>query len=222
MIKKLPESTIERLSLLFHHCRELRAEGISRVSSSRLGADLGIPAHTIRKDINFLGEIGDTGSGYDVLRLEQHLAESMGFNRVCKTCIVGLGRLGSAFLRYSQLDPNGFPVAAGFDTSINRLETIRTDIPLYPAHEIPEIVRREKIEMALLTVPSESAVQAAAALARGGIRGIVNFAPVVVNPEPGVVSVRNMNVVNELRILSSLSTLKETNPQTTPENNKGD
>jgi redox-sensing transcriptional repressor len=222
MFRKLPVSTIERLSLLYHHCRRLRAERIERVSSSRLGADLGIPAHTIRKDINFLGEVGDTGSGYDVSRLQQHLAESMGFDRTHKTCIVGLGRLGSAFLSYSQLEPNGFPITAAFDSSINRLETIRTEIPLFPAYEITEIVRREAIEMALLTVPAESAVEAAESLARGGIKGIVNFAPVFVNPDPDTIVVRNMNVVNELRILSALSILKDTNPQTLPEKNKGD
>ena len=209
MLRKLPGSTIERLSLLYQYCRKLQLEGVNRVSSTKLGSALGIPAHTIRKDINFLGEIGHTGSGYDISRLKQHLADSMGFNKTRKTCVVGLGRLGLAFLEYSQLEPNGFPVSAGFDTNINRLETIRTEIPVFPAYEIPEIIRRERIELALLTVPSESAETAAAALAEAGICGIVNFAPVFVNPAPDTVAVRNMNVVNELRILSSLAAFKE-------------
>lgn len=210
MLKKLPGSTVERLSLLFQLCGKLQAEGISRVSSTRIGIALGIPAHTIRKDINFLGEIGDTGSGYDVLRLKQHLSESMSFDRVRKTCIVGLGRLGSALLEYSLYDPNGFSIEAGFDSSINRLETIRTNIPVFPAYEIKEIVKRRQIELALLTVPTQEAQGAAEALTEGGIRGIINFAPVVVSLAPETVVVRNMNVVNELRVLSSLLALNET------------
>lgn len=210
MLKKLPGSTIERLSLLFQLCGKLQGEGISRVSSTEIGAALGIPAHTIRKDINFLGEIGNTGSGYDVARLKQHLSESMGFERVRKTCIVGLGRLGSALLEYNQFDPSGFSVEAGFDSNINRLETIRTGIPVFPAYEIPEVVKRKNIELALLTVPAPFAQEAADALAEGGIRGIINFAPVSLAPSSSSIVVRNMNVVNELRIISSLLDLKKT------------
>jgi redox-sensing transcriptional repressor len=209
MLRKLPGSTIERLSLLYQLCGQLQAEGINRVSSTGIGHALGIPAHTIRKDINFLGEIGDTGSGYDVLRLQSHLSASMGFDRVRKTCIVGLGRLGSALLEYGQFNPSGFSIEAGFDSSINRLETIRTDIPVFPAYEIREIVKRKQIELALLTVPASAAQEAVDMLAEGGIKGIINFAPVVVSTVPDTVVVRNMNVVNELRVLSSFLALKE-------------
>ena len=40
-----------------------------------------------------------------------------------------------------------------------------------------------------------------------GIKGIVNFAPVVIETGAFDVAVRNMNVVNEMRILASLMTL---------------
>ena len=210
MLKKLPGSTIERLSLLFQFCGKLQGEGITRVSSTEIGAAMGIPAHTIRKDINFLGEIGDTGSGYDVARLKAHLSDSMGFDRVRKTCIVGLGRLGSALLEYNQFNPSGFSIEAGFDSNINRLETIRTGIPVFPAYEIPEVVKRKNIELALLTVPAAFAQEAARALEEGGIRGIINFAPVSVSTASDSVIVRNMNVVNELRVISSLLDTKKT------------
>ena len=210
-MKKLPGSTIERLSLLYQLCSKLQGEGTTRISSTGIGNALGIPAHTIRKDINFLGEIGDSGSGYDVIRLKQHLSESMGFDRVRKTCIVGLGRLGSALLEYNHFNPNGFSIEAGFDSNVNRLETIRTGIPVFPAYEIPEVVKRKQIELALLTVPATAAQEAAEALVEGGIRGIINFAPVSISPASDRVIVRNMNVVNELRVISSFLDLKEIN-----------
>ena len=210
MVKKLPESTIERLSLIYEFCIKLKEKEILRISSAGIGEALGIPAHTIRKDLNYLGEIGDTGSGYDVPRLELHLAESLGFTIKRKACVVGLGRLGSALLEYSSFGPDTFSIEAGFDSSINRLETIKTKIPLFPAYEIPEIVRRKQIEMALLTVPAPVAGETAELLARGGIRGIINFAPTVVNPDPETVIVRNINVMNELRIISSRLFLMET------------
>jgi len=208
MQTKLPQSTIERLCLLFQFCAKLQAEGIARISSTGIGSALGIPAHTIRKDINYLGEVGDTGSGYEVSRLMGHLSEALGFNLPRRACVVGLGRLGSALLEYNRVLPPGFSIEAGFDSSINRLETIRTDIPLYPAYEISDVVRREAIELALLTVPAAAAADVAEDLVKGGIRGIINFTPAVISPSLEEVVVRNMNVVNELRFLSASIALR--------------
>jgi redox-sensing transcriptional repressor len=172
-----------------------------------MGKRLGVAAHTIRKDLNCLGEIGDAGSGYDVARLRLHLAENLGFSQVRKACIVGLGRLGSALLEYDRFGPSGFSVVAGFDANVNRIETIRTDIKVCPAYEMADVVRREAIELALITVPGPAAQGVADLLMDAGIRGILNFAPVVIETGAFDVVVRNMNVVNEMRILASLMTL---------------
>ncbi len=194
--------------MVFQLCDRLTVQGETRVSSTEIGRKLGVTAHTVRKDINYLGEIGDTGSGYEVTRLRQHLGDTLGFNRVRKACVVGLGRLGSAMLDYEKFVPGGFSVVAGFDVNINRLETIRTGIDVYPSYEIAEIVRRRDIELALIAVPAAAAQDVADALVLGGIKGIVNFAPVVITPSSDDVSVRNMDVLNEMRILLSLMTLK--------------
>jgi redox-sensing transcriptional repressor len=194
--------------MVFQLCDRLTVQGETRVSSTEIGRKLGVTAHTVRKDINYLGEIGDTGSGYEIVRLRQHLGDAFGFNSVRKACVVGLGRLGSAMLDYEKFVPGGFSVVAGFDSNINRLETIRTGIDVYPAYEVAEVVRRRGIELALIAVPASAAQDVADALVQGGIKGIVNFAPVVIKPSSNEVSIRNMDVLNEMRILLSLMTLK--------------
>lgn len=209
MTSRLPETTIERLGKIYDLCRTTRLTGEVRLSSSRIGKSLGIPGHTVRKDINFLGEIGNTGYGYDLEKLEKHLAEALGFLNPRKACIVGLGRLGSALLEYRRFKPDNVLIEAGFDSSINRLETIVTPTPLFPAYEIPEVVRRKNIELALLAVPAKAAPEAAALLAEGGIKGIINFTPVTINPDPERILIRNINLANELRVLSSLLFLRD-------------
>ncbi|MFC1653007.1 redox-sensing transcriptional repressor Rex [Planctomycetota bacterium] len=202
----LPISTISRLCMVYQLCGELEQQGAARVSSSEIGCQLDVAAHTIRKDFNHLGEMGMNGAGYEVAHLQQRLSDTLGLDRIHRACIVGLGRLGSAILAYAALGTGGFAMVAGFDASINRLETLATDVPVYPAYDIEDVVRREAIEMAIIAVPREAAQSVADALVSGGVRGMVNFAPVVIKPTSSDVVVRNINVVNEMRMLASMLT----------------
>jgi redox-sensing transcriptional repressor len=195
--------------MVFQQCDELQALGVDRISSPQMGKRIGVAAHTVRKDINCLGEVGDTGSGYDVARLKQHLGQALGFEKRQKACIVGLGRLGSALMDYEKFKASGFSVVAGFDSSVNRIETIQTQVPVYPAYEMEDVIHREAIDLALLAVPAQVAQATADTLVACGIRGIVNFAPVVIEVPASRVQVRHMNVVNEMRVLSSLMTLAD-------------
>jgi redox-sensing transcriptional repressor len=116
--------------------------------------------------------------------------------------VVGLGRLGSAYLNFSAFENSGeFELVAGFDTNVNRVEILKSPIPLYPAYKMGEVIGRFGIEMALLCVPGEAAQGAAERLAAAGIQGIVNFAPAALRLPAGVV-VRNVYVVDELRALT--------------------
>ena len=208
MKTQLPQSTIARLCLVFRLCEELEQQGAERVSSTQIGRELDVAPHTIRKDFNHLGEIGHTGSGYAVVELRQHLSRALGFEREHRACIVGLGRLGSAILAHETFGASGFTLVAGFDASINRVETLQAQIPLHPAYDIIEVVQREAIRLAVIAVPRVAAQEVADALVAGGVRGIINFAPVVIKPHHGDVAIRNVNVVNEMRILSSILTLR--------------
>jgi redox-sensing transcriptional repressor len=185
---------------------ELEASGIDTVSSLEIGKRLGAASHNIRKDISYFGEIGNCRAGYSVRKLKGHLSNKLGLNKGKKACVVGLGRLGTSILNYGQLGPHGFTIVAGFDTNINKIETINTDIPLFPAHEIALVVKRKGIELAVLTVPAQATQETVARLLEGGIKGIVNFTPAVVKPNKNVF-VRNIDLVGEFRILSALSLL---------------
>ena len=66
MKKEIPIPTITRLCMVFRLCDELLLQGQTSISSTGIGKRLGVAAHTVRKDLNCLGEIGNTGSGYDV------------------------------------------------------------------------------------------------------------------------------------------------------------
>jgi redox-sensing transcriptional repressor len=200
---KFPLPTLERLCSVYHILEQMEADGIEKVSSISLGSHLNVKPESVRKDISHFGEIGNCRAGYDVKKLREHLSHGLHLDRQRTICIAGLGRLGSAILNYGSFGRRGFDIVAGFDSNINRLETIRTSVPLFPAHEIANVVRTKKIDMAIMAVPASAAKETAKRLIDGGILGIVNFSTVVILPEKNVF-IRNIDITGELRILSVL------------------
>jgi redox-sensing transcriptional repressor len=182
----------------------MEEEGIVQVSSTELGRRTGQPSHTIRKDINYLGEIGNTGLGYDISRLKNHLIAHLGVKRERKACIVGLGRLGSAILASLSLAGEEFHIVAGFDSDVNKIETIKTAIMVFPSYDISEVVKKMGIELAIIAVPAGRTQEVADRLITGGIRGILNLTPTVITVRSNDCVVRNVDISGELRILSAM------------------
>jgi redox-sensing transcriptional repressor len=208
MQKKISEPSIVRLCLIYRLLEEMEAENIKTVYSSGIGERIGANAHSVRKDMGILGDIGNNLAGYDVTKLKNHIYNTLGFKKPWNACVVGLGRLGTAILNYTQSIGNAFQIVAGFDNDINKLEMIETAIDVYPAYKIEEIVSAKKIELAILAVPKDSSQQVADRLVDCGINGIINFTPVILNTSRDDVFIRNMDLVTEMRILSALLSLK--------------
>jgi redox-sensing transcriptional repressor len=204
MTEKLPDATIVRLCSIYQLLCELEKRGVKKISSTELGKQAGVMAHTIRKDINFFGEIGNTGSGYEVTRLKSHLALNLGFTAEKRACVVGLGRLGCAIIQTPVLAGGEFTIVAGFDSNVNKLETIKAPIELFPSYDIAEVVGKMAIELGIIAVSPASAQEVADRLVDGGVRGIVNFAPTVIAVKKDGVFVRQVDLGNELRILSAM------------------
>lgn len=203
-MEQIPGPAKERLLRLL---RILERGDAQPLSSAGIEALTGWPSNTIRKDISCLGgaEAGEalaSSSGYVPELLLPAIKKALGLERRRKFCVTGLGRLGSAYLNIGALEMGeGFELAAGFDTNVNRTEILKSPVPLYPAYKTGEVVRRFGIEIALLCVPAGAAQEAAENLAAAGIRGIVNFAPAALRLPPGI-PVRNVYVADELRALA--------------------
>jgi redox-sensing transcriptional repressor len=229
----IPEPAKARL---LHIMALLEKQG-GPLTSAEVEALTGWPSHTIRKDISSLGSGGvGSGAGYSPEALVPLIRRALGLDRQRRCCVVGLGRLGSAYINYRRMPvqasgrrPNQppeplagriggplpdrlaeqtaglpdeeFELVAGFDSNVNRLELLSAPAPLYPAYKMGEVIRRFNIELALLCVPSGAAQGAAEKLVEAGIRGILNFAPVILNL-PAECIVRNVSVMDELRSLA--------------------
>ncbi len=203
MSSVIPVPAVTRLCALYQVLCDMFDEGMVTVSSAALGERLGVGAHNVRKDVSYLAEPGSGGAGYDVARLKEIIAVRLGFDREKKTCVVGLGRLGSAILQHDRFSGGEFHIVAGFDSDVNLVETIKTPVNVFPAYEMTEVVQRLKVDMGILAVPSVNAQECAERLVRGGVKGIINFTPAVIRMEKPV-QVRNVDLTGEFRILSAL------------------
>ena len=223
----IPKPTAERLSQLARLLEPRAARG-KVISSAEIERLTGWPSHTIRKDISALSQAlanaepaatdptaadFSTTSGYDPAKLILAIRAALGFSdepRAC--CIVGLGRLGSAFLEYSGFKGSSFELAAGFDSNVNRVEILKADFPLYPAFKMKEVIERLGIRYAILCVPPAQAQATADRLIECGILGIVNFTPAILSVPHGI-EVENVSVIDALGSLTArLATTKKTVP----------
>ncbi len=210
MTNRIPKPSIGRLCIIYSLLEELEAQGAVSVSSNEIGEKIGVGSHSVRKDISYLGEVGRVGAGYEIAKLRKHIGEKLGLDVERKACVVGLGKLGTAILQNDKLFSNNFKIVAGFDSNINKVETMVTHIPVYPAYELADVIRQQAIELAVITVPGHASGDIVDRLVEGGIRGIVNFSSVPLHAAyKEKVYVSNFDIAGEFRFLSALFTVEQ-------------
>ena len=195
----IPKPAVERLCRIYTCLQEAGKHGTEYIGSGDIEEETGIPAHTVRKDISYLGTPGPGGGKYRVESLKAVIFDSLELGRKPRVCIVGLSPLGLTVLKTAALSGE-FDIAAGFDSNTNLIELTETKTDLFPAYMIPDKVKELNIELAVLVVPESDVEKSIERLVKGGIRGILNYTPVPVPPQYGI-TVRNLYLPEELRIL---------------------
>lgn len=198
---KIPEATINRLSVYSRYLMQLEKNGIITISSGEIAEGInGSPAQ-VRKDLAYFGEFGTRGVGYNVKDLNHHIKKILGLNNKWNVVIVGAGNLGSALTGYKGFQERGFNILAVFDNDINKVGLRIGGVPIYPVTRMTELIGKEKVQIGIIAVPAEYAQEVADHLVEAGIRAILNFAPRVINVPPGV-ECRNVDLVVNLEILT--------------------
>jgi redox-sensing transcriptional repressor len=87
-------------------------------------------------------------------------------------------------------------IVATFDIDPFKQKT-RSGIPVYSMNRLKEIIDRFDVNVAILAVPEISAQEVVDELIRHGIKGIMNFAPVLLKVPPEVI-INNVNLCDEL------------------------
>lgn len=196
---KLPEASKKRMVQLL---QILKAWPQKKITSAQISEITGWKDSLIRHDFWLLGKtLNGVSNGYSVENLIFVLEELICDSSTKNCCIVGLGRLGAALLDQSFFESSGFEIKVGFDSNLYRVEILRSSFPLYPADDMPWVIKQEKIEYAILSVQNKDAQAMTDRLVKTGIKGIVNLTQRLVKT-PASVKVENLSIINALNLLA--------------------
>ncbi|GAA4284707.1 hypothetical protein GCM10022261_22380 [Brevibacterium daeguense] len=199
--RSVPAPVVARLPGYLQALESLRAGGRSTVSSEELAGMCAVGSAILRRDLSHLSAAGRRGVGYDCAGLAANIRSFLGLDRVRRIGIIGAGRLGSALADYAGIAASGFALAGVFDTSPRVVGTSVGGLTVSPMGDFAERSAEAGIELAVIAVPAPAAQSAADAAVAAGIRGILNFAPVVLTVPPAV-HVRHVDLATELQVLA--------------------
>lgn len=200
--EKISELTTNRLSVYLRCLNELAASGVETISSQTMADQFNLNSAQIRKDLAYFGEFGVRGVGYYVEELRQHLLKILGLTEKRKVIIVGVGNLGMALANYHGFNQNSFEIVGLFDDDPTKIGTkTRIGIQIQSTKNLADVVNRENVEIVIIAVPAPAAERVLEEVTEAGVRAVLNFAPVHLNPKPGV-KVKTVDLTISLESLS--------------------
>jgi len=194
--KYVIKNSLKRIFLYRASLVRLKLMGVKKVFSYTLANETGVKADQVRKDFSEYGIKGNKRGGYEVEELLEIMENIFHRNKDHNLVLVGMGNMGLALSKYSRFVQRNMNIVATFDIDPFK-QKMRSDIPVYSMGRLKEIIDRFRVKVAILAVPEISAQEVTDELIRLGIKGIVNFAPVLLKV-PADVVVNNVNLCDEL------------------------
>ena len=205
---RLSRATAQRLSQYLRCLGSSGTRGGGPVSSEELALAVGVSAAQVRRDLAALGHLGQRGVGYDAPALETAIRKTLGIDRQWRAVLVGVGNLARALLRYRGFRDQGFVIVGLFDNDPDKVGQIVEGLSVEPVSAIPARVSAARVDLGILTVPSEPAQGVADALVAAGVKGLLNFAPVLLRTPPAV-RVVTVDLAIQLEQLAFLVQLRD-------------
>jgi redox-sensing transcriptional repressor len=190
-IDKLP--AIRRLPTYLHLLRELSEQGVKFVSSSYLADELQIQSILVRKDLELTRISGTPRVGYAVADLTKGIEDFLGWNESLKAILVGAGQIGSFILGNQNLINTGLKILAAFDNDPQKIGVSVHGVSVFDSARLEELLKRDRISIAIVCVPADQAQKVAGSLVAAGIKGIWNFTSTkLVIPEDVIAQKENL------------------------------
>ncbi len=194
--KYVIKNSLKRIFLYRACLVRLKLMGVERVFSYTLANETGVTSDQVRKDFSEFHIKGNKRGGYDIDELLVKMENIFHRNKDHNIVLIGMGNLGLTLSKYGKFVQRNMNIVATFDIDPFKQKT-RAGIPVYSMSRLKEIIDRFRVKVAIIAVPEISAQEVADQLIRLGIKGIVNFAPVLLKVPPEIV-VNNVNLSDEL------------------------
>lgn len=201
VVTPIPQPSLKRLPQYHHYLVDMEVKGVSRISCSAIGRDLGLVPVQVRKDLQYTGIIGKPKTGYLVSELIQSIETFLGWNNVNEAFLVGVGNLGTALLGHERFSKFGLRIVAAFDCDPAKVGQWVHQKAVLPLDKLADLAPRMNILLGIITTPAEAAQAVADEMLKGHIQAIWNFAPVKLRV-PEQIIVHNEDLYSTLASLS--------------------
>ncbi len=206
-MRKISESTVNRLSQYYRTLNDLIENNVETVSSSEIAQINSITAAQVRKDLSFFGSFGKRGLGYKTRELKETIAGILGLHKKWNVALVGFGNIGRALLLYDEFKKQGFHIQAIFEVDENKIGSTIHGVDILHVNDAPQILLSKEIEIIIIAVPAKSAQKVIDFFVGLGIKAFLNFASTSIHVPKGVI-VKNENMSIELEALTYFLTNK--------------
>ena len=205
----ISRAVIRRLPRYYRYLGELLENGVERISSGDLSKRMKVTASQIRQDLNNFGGFGQQGYGYNVKYLYTEIGKILGLEEDHNIIIIGAGNLGQALANYTAFEKRGFILKGIFDVNPRLQGVSIRGVPVRMMDELKTFIQNNDVEIGVLTIPKEKAIEVANLLVDNGVRAIWNFAHTDLNLPDNVI-VENVHLSESLIQLSyNISRYKE-------------
>ncbi len=202
----IPKPTKLRLLQLIRLLQQQQSEYITSIDIESIS---GWKDTTVRKDISYALKsypIKSASNGYDREELLQAIQKTLQMNSTDTTikkkcCIIGLSKIAQGLIQSKEFDSSSFAIVAGFDESMNKVETMNAPFKLFVIKELESVIKELHIEYAILDVDDKDAPIIAQRLFLLGIKGIVNYTNAIL-PVMKTTKVENVSVIAALQNLA--------------------
>lgn len=198
---EIPDIVIRRLPIYERTLRAMLADGVRSTSSEELGERIGVTAAQIRRDLSYFGRFGKQGKGYEVATLAEAISQILNIDRQWDVALAGFGHLGQAIAHYRGFEPNGFRIAAIFARNPEQIGQQVNGTVVLDEAEMTDVICEMGISIGIIAVPATAAQDVADRMIAGGVRALLNYAPVVLRV-PDDVWVREIDPISSLQSLT--------------------
>lgn len=174
--REISQAVIQRLPRYYRYLGDLLDNDVERISSNDLSKRMNVTASQIRQDLNNFGGFGQQGYGYNVKYLHTEIGKILGLNEHHNFIIIGAGNLGQALANYASFETSGFVLTGVFDINPKLIGQKIRGVEIRALEQLKEFINENHVEIAVLTIPKNSAADVVELLSDTQIKGIMNFA----------------------------------------------
>ena len=205
---KVPEPTLQRLPWYLSNIKLMREKGETYVSSTQISKQINIDASQVAKDLSYVRISGRTRVGYEIDALIEVLEDFLGFTRMHKAFLFGVGSLGGALLRDSGLHHFGLEIVGAFDVNPMLVGKEINGIPIFHSDDFERIMKDMQVNIGILTVPINIAQEITDKMVHGGIKAVWNFTPFRIRVPENIV-VQNTSLYAHLAVMFNRLTFNQ-------------